>query len=298
MFKKAERKQAKLKIGLSGTSGSGKTYSALLLAKGIGGKIAVIDTENGSASLYADRFEFDSCSIEAPFTTEKYINAMKEAEKSYDVVIIDSASHQWNGDGGILSRKEQIDARGGNSFTNWSKFSPEHNKFLAALVQHDTHLICTVRSKTDYSTGQNEKGKMAPQKIGLAPVQRDGFEYEFAVMFDLASDHSAQASKDRTSLFDKTIITPSEETGKILMNWLLSGKKVWKFEGNEKDHLRALMNSFVNGRQIFNEWEKRFGPISTIDETWYTGLCAELEEEKLKVASDPQSFDNFVAAPQ
>lgn len=225
LFKKAERKQAKLKIGVSGPSGAGKTYSALLLAKGMGGKIAVIDSENNSASLYADEFDFDSLALEAPFTTDKYIAAMKAAEKEgYNVVIIDSVTHQWMGDGGLYERKTMTDARGGNSFTNWAKFTPEHNRFLNAIVQHGTHLICTVRSKQDYSLSQNDKGKTAPIKVGLAPVQRDGFEYELAVMFDMAMDHSAQTSKDRTGLFDGKVFKPSVETGQALMNWLLSAK--------------------------------------------------------------------------
>lgn len=294
-FKKAERKQAKLKIGFSGPSGSGKTYSALLVAKGIGGKIAVIDTENNSASLYADRFDFDTCEISAPYTTEKYIAALREAEKAgYDVVIMDSATHQWNGDGGILSRKEQVDSRGGNSFTNWSKFSPEHNQFLAAIVAHETHLICTVRSKQDYSVGENEKGKKGvPTKVGLAPVQREGFEYELTVMIDMAMDHSAMASKDRTSLFDRKIFTPNEETGKTLMTWLLSGKMTWNFGVREKEELKALMNSFANGKQMLKEWEiVSKTPILQINEEQYTGLLADLLKAFEASKNDPGSFDN------
>jgi hypothetical protein len=224
-FKKAERKQAKLKIGISGPSGSGKTFSAMLIAKGLGGRIAVIDTENRSASLYADRFEFDTLELEAPFTTEKYLQAMALAQnEKYDVVIIDSVSHQWAGEGGVLSRKEQVDSRGGNSFTNWSKFTPEHTKFLNAIVQHGTHLITTVRSKQDYALTQNDKGKATPQKMGVAPVQREGFEYELTLMIDMHMDHSAVASKDRTGLFDKTIFVPGEDTGKKLMAWLSTAK--------------------------------------------------------------------------
>lgn len=242
-FKKAEKKQAKLKIGLSGPSGSGKTFSALKIAKGIGGKIAVIDTENKSASLYADQFEFDTIELDAPFTTDKYVAAMKLAQSDgYDVLIIDSASHQWAGDGGILGRKEQVDSRGGNSFTNWAKFSPEHTKFLNSIIQHNTHLICTVRSKQDYSLQQNDKGKSVPQKVGLAPVQREGFEYELTVMLDLAMDHSAQASKDRTSLFDGKLFKPDEETGKTLMSWLMNGKsEEWKFTNDRMEELRVLV---------------------------------------------------------
>lgn len=227
MFKKAQRKQAKLKIGLSGPSGSGKTYSALLLAKGLGGKIAVIDTENNSASLYADQFDFDFVCLTAPFTTDKYLEALKAASQGgYNIVIVDSATHQWMGDGGLYERKTMIDSRGGNSFTNWSKFTPEHNKFLSAIVQHDTHLLLTVRSKQEYALTQNDKGKAVPQKVGLAPVQREGFEYELTAMLDLAMNHSAQASKDRTGLFDGKTFIPSEEDGKNLVRWLAGSAEV------------------------------------------------------------------------
>jgi hypothetical protein len=225
IFKKAERKRAKLKVAISGPSGAGKTYSALLMASGMGGKIAVIDTENDSASLYADKFEFDTVCLEAPFTTDKYLAAMKAAEKAgYDILIIDSATHQWDGEGGISDRKSQVDARGGNSYTNWAKFSPEHNKFLSAIVQHPTHLICTVRSKQEYALEKNDKGKMAPQKVGLAPVQRAGFEFEFSLMLDVAMDHSAIASKDRTGLFDGKTFIPTMETGAQLIEWVNSAK--------------------------------------------------------------------------
>ena len=282
-FKKAERKQAKLKIGLQGPSGSGKTYSALLIAKGIGGKIAVIDTENRSASLYADQFDFDSCELEAPFTTDKYLKAMSEAEKAgYNVVIIDSTTHQWMGDGGLYERKTQIDSRGGNSFTNWAKFTPEHNKFLSAIVQHRTHLICTVRSKQDYAVTQNDKGKSAPQKLGLAPVQREGFEYELTLMLDVAMDHSAQSSKDRTGLFDKQTFTPSIETGIKLMEWLNGAKEeTWSVNLNDRNHLKNIMGKNHWAIRDVSEFiTKNFPPKTMTDqltEEEFAKLCHTVE---------------------
>lgn len=224
-FKKAERKQAKLKIALTGPSGSGKTMSALLLAKGIGKKIALVDTENASASLYADRFEFDTVVLTPPYTIPKYIDAIISAQSAgYDVLIIDSISHAWAGDGGLLAKKESLDARGGNSFANWGGISKEHEQFKAILLNCSIHLICTMRSKQDYVLEANEKGKQAPRKVGLAPIQRDGMEYEFTTVFDMAMDHNAQASKDRTSLFDGQIFKPTKETGEALMKWLLDAK--------------------------------------------------------------------------
>lgn len=227
LFKKAERRQAKLKIALTAPSGGGKTFSALLLAQGIGKKIAVIDTENGSASLYADRFEFDTVEIEAPYTVPKYINAIKAAQDAgYDVVIVDSLSHAWAADGGLLSKKEALDARGGNSYTNWAGITKEHEQLKAAILNADIHMVVTMRSKQDYVMEVNEKGKSAPRKVGLAPIQRDGMEYEFTTVFDIAMDHNAAVSKDRTGLFDGQIFKLSKDTGELIMKWLLEGKAI------------------------------------------------------------------------
>lgn len=224
-FQKAEKKQAKLKLAITGPSGSGKTYSALRLAKGMGGRIAVIDTENKSASLYADKFDFDVLEIEPPYTNEKYLQALVEAVKAkYDIVIIDSLSHQWAGEGGLLNKKEQMDARGGNSFQNWAKMTPEHEKFKMAILHADINIIGTMRSKQDYVMETNDKGKQAPKKVGLAPIQREGLEYEFTTVFDVAMNHEAVASKDRTGLFVDKIFQVTEQTGVELKTWLMSGK--------------------------------------------------------------------------
>lgn len=223
MFKKAVRSQAKLKLAITGPSGSGKTFSALRLAKGMGGRIAVVDTENGSASLYSDRFDFDALEMYPPFSTEKYIQAIQGAEKAgYEILIIDSLSHQWAGEGGLLNKKEQMDSRGGNSYINWAKMTPEHEKFKSAILHCNMHVIGTIRSKQDYVLEQNEKGKQVPRKVGLAPIQRDSMEYEFTTVFDISMNHEASASKDRTGLFVDRMFQMTEDTGKDLMAWLMS----------------------------------------------------------------------------
>lgn len=226
MFKKATRKQAKLKLALTGPSGAGKTMSALRLATGIGGKIAVIDTENGSASLYANEFDFDVCEIHPPYTVDAYEKAIHAAENAgYDIIIIDSISHQWKGEGGILNKKEQLDARGGDSFRNWGKLTPEQDRFNSAILHSPVHVISTLRAKQEYAMVAGDNGKHKIQKLGLAPIQRDGFEYEFTVVFDIAMNHEAEASKDRTNLFDGKFFKITEETGKQLKAWLDSGEK-------------------------------------------------------------------------
>jgi hypothetical protein len=220
LFKKAERKRVKLKIAITGPSGSGKTYSALELATGLGKKIALIDTENDSASLYSDRFEFDSLVIDPPYTITKYTEAVKAAlADGYEVLVIDSISHAWAGDGGLLSKKEAMDARGGNNFANWGTITKEQETFKSALLNADIHMICTMRSKQEYAQ-IGEGGKLKVQKLGLAPIQRDGMEYEFTTVFDVAMDHKAAVSKDRTGLFGDRIETLSQKTGEELLAWL------------------------------------------------------------------------------
>jgi len=226
-FKRAVRTEAKLKILITGASGSGKTLGALALAKTLAGNgtVAVIDTENGSASLYADRYAFDVLNLAPPFTSARYLEAMEAAASAgYAVLVIDSLSHQWNGEGGILARKEELDKRpGSNSYTNWATFTKEHTAFVGRLVQLPVHVIGTLRSKQDYVLETNDKGKQQPKKVGMAPVQREGLEYEFSTVFDVQMDHRAAASKDRTGLFgDELVDLVKPEAGKRLLAWLAS----------------------------------------------------------------------------
>ncbi len=223
---KAQRKQAKIKLALSGPSGSGKTMSALLLASGITtwNKIAVIDTENHSADLYAHLGEYNVLQLSKPFTPERYIKAIETCENAgMEVIIIDSASLEWDGSGGIL---DLHGAMTGNSFTNWNKVTPRHNAFVQKIVQSEAHIIATIRTKTDY-TLTDKNGKMVPEKIGLKGIQRDGIDYEFTIVFDLDIKHNASASKDRTGLFmDKpeSVITP--EYGKRILKWCNEGTSI------------------------------------------------------------------------
>ena len=224
-FKKAEKKKSKLRLGITGPSGSGKTFSALRLTKGLGGRTAVIDTEKGSASLYADKFDFDVLELSPPYSPQRYIEAMNLAvSEGYDNIIMDSISHAWAGEGGLLNQKEQMDARGGNSFVNWAKMTPLQEKFVAALLNCPKHIIVTMRSKQEHVQVQ-ENGKTKIQKVGLAPIQREGFEYELTTVFDVAINHEAETSKDRTSLFVGKIFTITESTGEELKKWLDDGQE-------------------------------------------------------------------------
>lgn len=227
LFRRAERRKAFLKIAMCGVSGSGKTYSALCLAQGMGSKIAMVDTENGSGEMYSDLCEYDVAALEPPFTPEKYINAIREAEAAgYDVLIIDSLSHAWSGQGGILEMvdKKAASSRSGNSYTAWRDVTPKHNQLVDAILQSKLDVIVTMRSKTAYEMQDNEKGKKTPVKIGLAPIQRDGVEYEFTIVFDIAVErHIASTSKDRTGLFNEFCDVITSEVGKRIKEWANGG---------------------------------------------------------------------------
>lgn len=226
-FTKAVRKRAKLRLALTGPSGSGKTYGALMLAKGIGGRIAVIDSEHGSASLYSHLCEFDTLELAPPYSPERYIAAIKAAEQAgYDVIVIDSTTHEWSGSGGCLEINEQT-ARSkfsGNTWSAWNDTTPRHRAFIDAMLQSSAHIIATGRSKTETAQTEGPNGKKKVVKLGMKTEQRDGFEYEFTVVLDIVHDgHYATASKDRTGLFAGDPKALSEATGAQLREWLETG---------------------------------------------------------------------------
>lgn len=230
-FTKAVRRKAKLRLALTGPSGSGKTYGALMIAKGIGGKIAVIDSEHGSASLYSHLCEFDTLELAPPYSPERYIEAIKTAEKAgYDVIVIDSTTHEWSGSGGCLEINEhtaQSKFRG-NTWSAWNDTTPRHRAFIDAMLQSSAHIIATGRSKTE--TAQTEEGgRKKVVKLGMKTEQRDGFEYEFTAVLDLIhAGHYATASKDRTGLFAGDPKVIGESTGAMLREWLESGAEAPK----------------------------------------------------------------------
>lgn len=222
-FKRATRKRVKLKLAITGPTGAGKTYSALRLATGLadGKPIAFIDTENGSASLYSDRFAFDVMDMSAPFSHEKFIASIADAVKAgYGVVVIDSFSHAWEE---ILNYKSKLDQRGGNSYTNWGEAGNKFKGILDAVLQSDIHVICCLRSKMEYVQEKDDRGKTTVRKVGLAPIMRDGISFEFTTVWDCDQAHHAQPSKDRTGLFGDRIEQITEDHGARLLTWLASG---------------------------------------------------------------------------
>jgi hypothetical protein len=267
-FQKAQRKQAKLRLALSGPSGSGKTYSALLVAQGLAphGRIALIDTERGSGELYSHLADYDIATLTPPYTPDRYIALIREAEQAgYAVLIVDSLSHAWSGQGGVLDLHEKAaTAAKGNNWAAWREVTPAHNALVDAMLGANLHLIATLRTKTAYDV-TDDNGKKKPVKVGLAPVQRDGMEYEFTLLFDLTVDgHLATATKDRTSLFDGQHFTPSPETGVKLREWLDSGVDPVEASRALLDELKAQATAIDNVPHLENWWRAHQGEIVTL----------------------------------
>lgn len=227
--KKAVKSQVKLKLGIQGPSGSGKTEGALALAINLlrlikpDGRILGIDTENESMSLYADRYEFDTIVLRSPYTPARYIQAMKVG-LGYDMVIVDSITHEWSGEGGIMSQKDALDAKGGNGFTNWATLTPQHEEFVEFIKQFPVDTIVTMRTKQSYVLEANNKGKQVPKKLGMAPIQREGMEYEYTMVFDVTMEHAAKLSKDRTGLFaGVSVDLMNPATAQSIHDWRQNG---------------------------------------------------------------------------
>lgn len=225
MFKQAVKHESKLRLAIAGPSGSGKTYTALAIASALGGPVAVVDTEHGSASKYADLFGFDVLEMEAPFHPDRFIQAIREAAAAgYKTIILDSLSHAWNGQGGLLELVEDAQKRmkTANSFAAWKDVTPIQNRFVEGIVAAPIHVIATMRSKQEYIQDRDERtGKTTVRKVGMAPVQRDGFEYEFDVFLDMDVQNNAIVSKTRCpALTGKVFNRPGADIAGILIDWL------------------------------------------------------------------------------
>ena len=235
MMRKAQRRKAKLRLGLSGPAGSGKTLGALLVAYGIAGdwdKVCLIDTENFSGDLYANTIkagvsigEYNIISLSTPYTPEKYIAAIKECEAAgIECIITDSLTHAWAGEGGLLDKKGQIEKKTGNGWTAWRDITPMHNRLVEAILSSKAHIIATLRAKMEYVQEKDPvTGKTVIRKIGMNPIQREGFEYEVTTFVDVDQDHQCTSSKDRTSIVDGKVFTLTVDLGRQFLEWLESG---------------------------------------------------------------------------
>ena len=225
-FRPAVKTESKLRMAIAGPSGSGKTYTSLLIAKRLanGGPVAVIDTERGSASKYSDIVEFDVLELES-FAPQRYVEAIQAAESAgYTALVIDSLSHAWTGKDGALEMVDRAAARSqsSNSFAAWREVTPHHNALVDAMLGSNLHLIATMRSKQEYVQEKDEKtGKTIIRKIGLAPIQRDGMEYEFDVFAEMDHANRFIVSKSRCpALHEAVIAKPDAKVAETLLGWL------------------------------------------------------------------------------
>lgn len=258
---RATKRRAKLRLGMSGPAGSGKTYSALKIASGLGGRIGMIDTEHGSGDLYADLLPegYDVLTLTPPYTPARYIEAIHALEDiGVSTIIVDSLTHAWSGEGGSLDRQGKIADKSGNSWQAWRQVTPEHNALVEALLQSRCHIIATMRAKTEYVQEKDERtGKQVVRKIGLAPVMRDGIEYEFTTFFELDVHHMAYVGKDRTRLFDGEIFRPDVETGSKLLTWLNAGAEPAAPNTMTPDQ-KASMKDAINSAESLDDLFRAF----------------------------------------
>lgn len=303
-FKKAQRKQAKLRLAISGPSGAGKTTAALNMAKGMakrlgGVQIGVIDTEQGSASLYCDIVDFQTLELDPPYSPERYIQAIRAAEEAgYGILIIDSGTHEWSGSGGCLESNEILAQTSfkGNTWGAWSKTTPRHRAFIDAILQSKCHVIVTFRSKTETV----QEGKQV-RKVGMKEETRDGTEYEFTTLLGISHDnHYAVGLKDRTGLFAQPqMITP--KTGEAIIDWLNQGVVVGEHPDIEAiqqattvDELRVAFEKAYRNKQL----ESRQAEVMAIKDSRKLILMAQAAEAEPVQTPPPASKPVVVHKPE
>ncbi len=258
-LKQSQRSKAKIKMALKGPSSSGKSMGAILIGKGLAkgdlSKVAVIDTENGSANLYAHLGKYNVLKLESPYSEDKYVKAIEVCEKAgMEVIILDSVSHFW------LYLLDFHSSLQGNSFTNWQKINPLEKKFMDKVLQSNTHIIATMRTKQDYVLNLKD-GKYVPEKIGLKSIQRDSIDYEFTIVFDLDINHLATSSKDRSQLFEKSLpFIINSNTGKRILDWCNSTmtKGELSIKVTECNNVTELTTLYHNNPDLAQTIESEF----------------------------------------
>lgn len=277
IIKKASKQAKKLRVLFSATSGSGKTYGSLLTAFGLTNdwtKICVIDTERDSASLYSDLGEYNTLSLSAPYTPERYIEAIHSCENAgMEVIIIDSITHEWSGEGGALD----IHSKLGGTFQDWGKVTPRHNKFIDTILRSKSHIFCTVRRKEDYALSTSSDGRIKVQKLGLGEQTRDGFNYEMDLVLEITNNnHLAVATKDRTGIFiNEPEFLITSETGKKLKDWASKGR-------NSIDDALDLIRICDNIESLKNI-NNTYRPMLSENEDFITAINLKKEELKAKL---------------
>ena len=298
-LRKTERKKAKIKMALQGASGSGKTFSSLLLAKGLCNgnldKVAILDTENGSADLYAHLGDYQVISLKPPFTPEQYIQALNICEQAgIEVIILDSITHAWEE---LLQIHSELP---GNSFTNWAKITPRYRALVDKILQVNAHVIATMRTKQDYVLNQKD-GKFIPEKVGLKAVQRDGIDYEFTLVFDVDIKHFATSSKDRTGLFiKKPEFIISEHTGKKILEWCNMGTSVEEVDNMHLTASKVINSNLTSEISNCNSLAELLLLYKKQDAQQQEAYRSDFEFKKnqLFAITNPQNISNYGSQPQ
>ncbi len=272
----AAKERAKLRLGIAGPAGSGKSYTGLLIGAGLGGRVGVIDTEHRSAHLYADLVPggFDVIELTPPFSPDNYVAAIHAFEMAgVTTILIDSLSHAWAGEGGALDMQGKIADKTGNTWAAWRSVTPKHTALIEAMLQSPCHIIATMRSKMEY-VQDSDGGKGKVKKVGLAPVMRDGIEYEFTVFMEMDQGHNGFIDKDRTRLFDNQIVEkPGVEMGRILLDWLNNGVEPAAEPVLRRQQFAAFSES-INQAQTIDELKEAYRAAATV--------CDALHDEPAK----------------
>lgn len=296
LFKKANKEQIKLRLALTGAAGSGKTFSALSIASCLGERVAIIDTEHSSANRYADLFDFETCQL-TNFHPHNYIQAIKAASSSgFDLLIIDSFSHAWQGKGGIL----EIVENSKNTFTAWKDVQRLERALIETILSSPMHIIVTMRTKTEWVmeeyTKKNGEKRTNPKKVGTAPIQSQGVDYEFDIVGEMNHQHIMTITKTRCpQLTNESFPNPGKEFADTLKQWLSSGTPEPTAVGDETN----IQQTFNSNRELL----KRIGnitghnskQIAAILEMNFPGIKSDqLSEQEVKTIVDAMCVDAAV----
>lgn len=282
-LRQATRKKAKIRLGLSAVSGGGKTYSALLIARGLSSsweKVAIIDTENGSADLYSHLGNYNVITLDN-HSPEDYITAITTCEKAgMETIITDSITHEWDW---CLDYQSKI----GGKYQDWAKVSPRHEAFKTKIINSNCHIITTVRRKQDYDMVKDSNGRTKVEKAGLKEQTREGWEYELTINLELDIRHLATAGKDRTGLFmDKPAFIPTIETGELIKNWCELGIDPYEQERKEFEQFKEEVDKIgsIEGLgKIASKWDYRNKPKEWQDLIKYkNNLLKQAETDEAK----------------
>jgi len=301
-FQKATKQQLKGRIAFAAPTGAGKTYTSLEVAAAFGGRCVLVDTEAGSGNVYADQFDYDYFRFDPPYDPQRLVDVLKAAEaEGYTTVIIDSLSHFWEGEGGTLDIADAAGKRsGGNSFAGWKTATPILRHLVDVMLGLDAHVIVTMRSKMEYVLQEQESRSgrtvQVPTKVGMAPVMRNGIEYEFTLVGDLDLDHRITITKSRCSVLADQMIQPgrAKDMAETFLNWLESGEAI--VTRDQVDKLRGVLNGIDADdpeSQIRSDakrqWKDRFGDP--------THLVANRFDEALAFAEELATPPSLIPVP-